>query len=233
MCSTFKLVLVGAILARVDRGEERLDRRIAYTSRDLLDNSPVTAAHQAGGALSIAALCAAAIERSDNAAANLLLRAVDGPPGVTRFARSIGDPSTRLDRSEPDLNSAVPGDARDTTTPRAMAHTMFRLAGGGALAPPSRALLRGWLESTQTGLDRLRAGFPATWRSGDKTGSGAHATSNDVAFTHPPGRAPIIVAAYLTESRLAADDRAAALAHVGRIVAAAFASTQAKPAKHA
>jgi beta-lactamase class A len=221
MCSTFKLLVAGAVLARVDRGLERLDRRITYTTRDLLDYAPVTTQQVSAGGMTVAALCAAAIEVSDNTAANLLLRSIGGPTAVTRFARSIGDRRTRLDRIEPDVNTAIPGDPRDTTTPRAMAGAMGSLVVGAALSPASRARLRGWLHAAHTGDDRLRAGLPPSWSSGDKTGSGDHGTTNDVAISWPPGRAPIIIAAYFTGSSRARDERGAVLADVARIVAGA------------
>lgn len=224
MCSTFKLLAVSAMLARVDRGHERLDRRVAYGPRDLLDYAPVTKAHVHDGSLSVGALCAAAIEVSDNTAANLLLRELGGPAAVTRFARSLGDPVTRLDRTEPDLNTAIPGDPRDTTSPRAMARDLQAVGLGSGLSAASRTRLSGWLAHCATGADRLRAGIPSTWRAGDKTGSGAHGTANDVAMLTPPSRAPIIVAAYLTGATISSDARDALLANVARLVVKAFAA---------
>ena len=223
MCSTFKLLAVAAVLARVDAGNEDLTRRVAIVQADLLDYAPVTKAHLQAGSMSIAELCAAAIEWSDNTAANLLLHSLLGPAGVTKFARKIGDPVTRLDRNEPTLNTAIPGDVRDTTTPLAMAHTMQKVVLGTALEPASRAHLKAWLLSCKTGATRLHAGMPATWREGDKTGSGDNATVNDAAIFWPPQRAPIIVAAYYTNSHAPKAQQDATLPAVGRAVAAAFA----------
>lgn len=223
MCSTFKLLAVGAVLARVDRGAERLGRRIAYSEADLLEYAPVTRAHVAGGSMRVADLCAAAIELSDNTAANLLLRSIGGPTAVTRFARSLGDSLTRLDRTEPSLNTAIPGDVRDTTTPANIAEDLRALLSGTALSAKSRASLYSWLAACKTGTDCLRAGIPSAWREGDKTGSGAHGTRNDVAILHPPGRGPIYAAAYLTQSTVSTAEANAALASVGRIIARTFA----------
>jgi len=222
MCSTFKMLLTGAVLARIDRGVERLDRRISYTMNDLLPYAPVTAQHVGVGSMTVEALCAAAIEVSDNTAANLLLRSVGGPAAVTRFARSIGDMRTRLDRTEPDLNTAIPGDPRDTTTPRAMAGTLRSLTVGTVLSASSRSRLRDWLHATRTGDNRLRAGLPRSWFSGDKTGTGDHGATNDIAVSWPPRRAPIVIAAYFTDSPRSLDARSAVLAQVGHIVAFAF-----------
>ena len=226
MCSTFKVVLVGAVLARVDERRERLDRPVSYSRSDLLSYAPVTRAHlghRAHGSMSVAALCAAAIEYSDNTAANVLLRACGGPARVTAFARSIGDTVTRLDRTEPSLNTALPGDVRDTTTPAAMAATLRRLALGDVLSAASRHRLNAWLAACQTGGERLRAGLPRHWRAGDKTGTGDRATANDIALFFPPRRSPIVVTAYYTGSRAPEGARDALLAEVGRIVVAAFA----------
>ena len=222
LCSTFKVVLAGAILARVDRGAEALDRRLPYGRTDLLEYAPVTAAHVAEGSLTVLDLCAATVAVSDNTAANLLLQTLGGPPAVTAFARSLGDPVTRLDRTEPTLNTALPGDPRDTTTPSAMVDTLKALLLGEALSPVSRQRLEGWMVASTTGRNRLRAGLPATWAVGDKTGSGDHGTLNHVAILRPPRRAPILVAAYTTGSTTSAQDRDAVLAEVGRIVASAF-----------
>ena len=218
MCSTFKLLLVAAVLRRVDERNEDLVRRVAIADADILAYAPVTKAHLAHGSMTIAELCAAAIEWSDNTAANLLLHSLLGPAGVTKFARSIGDPLTRLDRDEPSLNTAIPGDPRDTTSPAAMAADARALVLGNALQPASRARLRAWLIGCRTGAARLRAGVPKTWQAGDKTGTGDNATANDVAIFWPPQRAPIVVAAYFTGSKAGPDARDAVLANVARIV---------------
>jgi beta-lactamase class A len=218
MCSTFKLLAVGAVLARVDQRNEDLGRRVGFTQSDMLDNSPVTAANLNLSSMTIAQLCEAAIEQSDNTAANLLLHSLLGPAGVTKFARKLGDPVTRLDRDEPALNSSIPGDPRDTTSPAAMASDARALVLGNALSPRLRARLTAWMRACETGTHALRAGVPATWVEGDKTGSGPHGTSNDVAVFWPPQRAPIVVAAYGTGMRGSSAAQAAVLASVGRIV---------------
>lgn len=222
MCSTFKVLLAGAVLGRVDAGRERLDRRLPYGKADLLAYAPVTTARAAEGGLTMGELCAAAVEVSDNTAANLLLASIGGPEAVTAFARTLGDPVTRLDRTEPALNEARPGDPRDTTTPEAMAATLRALLLGSALKPASRARLEGWMAACATGGTRLRSGLPKDWAVADKTGSGARGTVNDVALLRPPHRAPLLITAYYTGSRATGKDRDAVLAEVGRLVAEAF-----------
>jgi beta-lactamase class A len=228
MCSTFKWLLAAAVLARCDAGKDRLARRIAVASADLLPNSPF-AQTRAGHDASVGELCEAAITRSDNAAANLLLPAVGGPAGLTRFLRGIGDVRTRLDRTETALNSAIPGDPRDTSTPAAMAGDLEAIVLGSVLAAASRARLLAWLHANQTGGARLRAGLPAGWRVGDKTGSGANGTTNDVAILDRVGldregrRAPVLLACFLTGSTLDGDGRDAILARIGAAVDSALA----------
>nr|6TY6_A Chain A, Beta lactamase (GNCA4-2) [synthetic construct]6TY6_B Chain B, Beta lactamase (GNCA4-2) [synthetic construct]6TY6_C Chain C, Beta lactamase (GNCA4-2) [synthetic construct] len=221
MCSTFKALLAAAVLARVDQGKENLDRRITYGKEDLVDYSPVTEKH-VGDGMTVAELCEAAITYSDNTAANLLLEALGGPAALTAFLRSIGDNVTRLDRWEPELNTAAPGDPRDTTTPAAMAATLRTLLLGDVLSPASRQQLVDWLIANKTGDKRLRAGLPADDRVGDKTGTGEHGTTNDIAVVWPPNRAPIFLAVYLTESQVDADARDAVIAEVARLVVAAW-----------
>ncbi|MBX3226237.1 MAG: class A beta-lactamase [Labilithrix sp.] len=221
MCSTFKWVLAALMLERVDRGALDLGERLAYGDGELLEHSPVTREHVRDGGMSVEALAEAAVTVSDNAAANLLLARLGGPAALTSFARAHGDEVTRLDRTEPSLNENAPGDPRDTTSPRAMAGLMRALLCGEALTTTSRERLLGWLRASTTGKDRLRAGFPADWSAaaGDKTGTGPRGATNDVAIVSPPGRAPILVTAYLSDGH--AD--ATALADIGRIAATHFA----------
>jgi beta-lactamase class A len=219
MASTFKAPLAGIILGEVEAGRIRLGDRLAYGEGDLTSYAPVARERLAQGGMSVETALAAIVQVSDNTAANLLLRRIGGPEGFTAQLRRIGDPVTRLDRWEEELNSNLPGDPRDTTTPAAMAATMQRLLTGDFLTAASRALLIGWMETSTTGLDRLRAGFPTGWRAGDKTGSGGRGATNDVAIAFPPGRAPLIVAAYLDAPGISMERRKAIHVEVGRVVA--------------
>ena len=180
MCSTFKVLCAATILSRVDAGKEQLARHIPITSGDILDYAPVTKQH-VGADMTVAELCEAMVTLSDNTAANLLLASIGGPASVTQYARAIGDTVTRLDRTEPELNSADADDPRDTTTPAAMARNLQTLTIQTVLSPALRELLNGWLIGSKTGSGKLRAGLPQDWRVGDKTGSGAHGTRNDIA----------------------------------------------------
>jgi beta-lactamase class A len=224
MCSTFKLMLAAAILARVDAGAERLFRRIPYGRADLLSYAPTTTAHVGEGGMTVAGLCEAAVTLSDNTAANLLLASLGGPPAFTAFARRLGDRVTRLDRNEPTLNTTGPGDPRDTTSPAAMMRNLGRLAFGRTLSAPSRAQLIAWMVATHTGDHRLRAGIPASARIGDKTGTnGDDGTGNDIAIVWPARGPPILISAYATGSSAPGPRVDAALAAVGRVVFEALA----------
>lgn len=218
MCSTFKLLAAAAVLKRVDAGQENLDRFVSYAEKDILEYAPVTKAHLKDGGMTLGALCAAAIEQSDNTAGNLLLDTIGGPTGLTKFARSIGDETTRLDRKEPELNSAIPGDERDTTSAAAMCANMQRLILDNVLSESSRRQLEDWLQHNETGTLLIRAGVPKTWTVGDKTGRCGNGATNDVAIIRAPGRAPILVAIYIIGSTSSADDGAATVADVARTV---------------
>jgi beta-lactamase class A len=220
MCSTFKWALAAAVLKMVDRSEITLGQRVPYSKADLLDYAPVTTEHLADGAMSIEALAHAAVTVSDNTAANLLLAKAGGPAGLTGFFRALGDDVTRLDRNEPTLNANDPGDVRDTTSPRAMVGAMRAVLCGEELSRPSRERLLSWMRACETGRRRFRAGLPAGWWVGDKTGTGSHGACNDVAIAVPPGRAPILVAAYLSDSEAGAAQLEAAHAALARLVAA-------------
>jgi len=219
MCSTFKFLAAALVLARVDAGQERLDRRVVVPREALLKWAPVTSRHVGGAGMTVAELCEAAITVSDNTAANLLLASSGGPAGVTAFARRLGDEVTRLDRTEPALNEAAPGDPRDTSSPRAMAQTLRSVMLGDALSDAGRAQIVRWMTATTTGVHRLRAGVPFDWRVADKTGTGDLGSTNDIGVLWPPRRAPLVVVSYLTECKAGADAREAALADVARSVA--------------
>lgn len=224
MCSTFKWLLAAHVLARVDNGQEQLDRRVPYLESDLLAVSPITRARLGEGSMPVADLAEAAVRYSDNAAANILLGTLGGPAGFTAWIRSTGDAVTRLDRNEPELNSAVPGDPRDTTTPNAMVATLSNVLLGSVLTTASRERLTGWLVNNTTGAGKLRDGFTPGWQVGDKTGMGANGATNDVAIIWPEGRAPVLVAAYLTGTEAPLVDRNGALADVARVVTGWLAS---------
>ena len=218
MCSTFKLPLVAAVLKRVDAGEESLGRRIAYDAAALLEYAPVTREHVSDGGMSVEALCEASITLSDNTAANLLLETLDGPSGLTAFFRTIGDSTSRLDRNEPMLNTATPGDERDTTTPSAMLGMMQELLLGKVLSGASKERLLRWLIATNTGLKRLRAGLPAEYRAGDKTGTGNNGATNDLAIAWPPSKPAILIAAYSWGSTSSTERLSDVLAQAARLV---------------
>ena len=222
LCSTFKLLAAACVLARVDAGGESLERAIAYGAADLVPYSPVTQPRASEGAMPLADLLAAALTLSDNTAANLILAQIGGPPGLTAYLRGLGDGLTRLDRVEPGLNEARPDDPRDTTTPAAMLEDLDRLVLGDALSAASRERLKGWLLANRTGGARLRAGLPADWRIGDKTGSGERGTANDVGVLWPPGGAPIVVTVYLTGAGGTDEARSAAISGVARRVVEAL-----------
>ena len=221
LCSTFKFLAAAFVLARVDRKQESLARRVVYARGYLVPYSPITEKHVGGEGLSVGEICEAAVTLSDNTAGNLMLDSFGGPAGLTAYLRSLGDGVTRLDRREPELNEATPGDPRDTTTPVAMLRLVRETVLGTALSPASRERLAAWIVATKTGDKRLRAGAPKQWRVGDKTGTGRNDATNDIAVFWPPGRAPIVVTAYYVGARATEGERSAVLAEVGRLAATA------------
>ncbi len=191
MCSTFKTYAAARVLQGCDRGELQLDDQVFVNPAGILPNSPVTQT-QAGHAMALGQLCAAALQQSDNSAANLLLTTIGGPPEITAFARSIGDNETRLDRWETELNSALPGDPRDTTTPRAFARGYQNLLTGPVLTEPSRRQLDEWMRANVT--SSMRAGLPVGWTSADKTGNGDYGSTNDVGIAYGPDGRKLLLA---------------------------------------
>ena len=202
-CSSFKAPLAAFVLWKVERGELRLDGPLPFEASDLVASSyaPITRPRLAGPPMTVAALCAAAVEYSDNIAANAILRRVGGPAALTAWMRRVGDAGFQLTHTEPLLNRSRFGDAADTTTPRAMAESFRRLAFGPVLTPASRARWSGWLLANTTGDKRLRAGLPASWRVGDKTGTWNEGwfSTVDIAIAWPPGRAPLVISGFVTD----------------------------------
>lgn len=218
MCSTFKASLAACVLARVDRGEDRLAAMVPYGQADLLAYAPAAKENVAAGAMPVAEMCKAIVEISDNTCANLLLARIGGPAALTAFWRSIGDTVSRLDHNEPKLNDSPPGDPQDTTTPVAMAGNLRRLVLGEALSVKSRDQLTAWMVDCKTGGKRLRAGLPATWKIGDKTGYNGKDAAGDIAVAWPKPDTPVVICAYTQGGTPNAGQLEAVFAAIGRTV---------------
>ena len=218
MCSTFKASLAAFVLARVDRGDDHLEQMVAYGPQDLLEYAPAAKQNLAKGAMSIAEMCEAMVELSDNSCANLLLARVGGPSALTAFWRSTGDSVTRLDHHEPELNHSPPGDPNDTTTPMAMVGNLRRFVLGEILSRESRQQLTGWMLNCKTGNNRLRAGLPKDWRIGDKTGNNGKDASGDIAVAWPEPDRPVLIAAYTQGGSPSAAQLEAVFTEIGRMV---------------
>ena len=218
MCSTFKLALSAAVLEAVAAGDLALDDVVTFGPEDILDYAPAVEEHAAEGQMTVGQLAAAISTLSDNSAANLLLERIGGPGAMTAFFRRHGDEVSRLDRTEPELNENAPGDERDTTSPEAMAGLVQRLVLGDALDPDQRDQLAAWAVANETGDNRIRAGIPAGWRVGDKTGSCGTAY-NDVGIVWPPDAAPFVLAVYVDRPSAEAAEVEAAIAELGQLAA--------------
>ncbi|MBR7826777.1 class A beta-lactamase [Actinospica sp. MGRD01-02] len=193
-CSTFKTFATGILLQRDTN--QQLSQVVKYTKADILSYAPITSQHLATG-MTVSALMAAALDYSDNTAANLLLRQIGGPSAFQAALRAEGDATSNVDRNEPTLNSNTPGDTRDTTTPRTAAADLRTFALGSALTATRRAQLVAWLQANTTGGPYIRAAVPSGWKVGDKTGSGDYGARNDIAVIWPPDNAaPIVIAIY-------------------------------------
>lgn len=218
MSSTFKTLACAALLHRVDAGEESLQRTVSFSESDLVTYSPITEKYAGGQVMTLSDLCEAALTMSDNTAANLILEALGGPAEVTSFARGLGDGVTRLDRWETEVNEAVPGDNRDTTTPNAMVKNLERLLLGDALSGKSRDQLHDWLKRNQVADGLFRAAIPEGWIVADRTGAGGFGSRSITAIIWPPEREPIVVALYLTQTEASFAERNKAIAEIGEAI---------------
>ncbi len=217
MCSTFKLPLAALVLSRIDRGQESADRRLSYDSNMIVEYSPAAEKYLPTGYMTVMEAAQASVQLSDNGTANLLLREVGGPPGVTRYFRDLGDSISRLDRKETEMSSNISGDIRDTTSPAAMGKTISQILYGGALKPPSVLQLKRWLIGNETGDNTLRAGFPKEWIVGEKTGTCSNGGRNDIGFFVVDGR-DYVVAVYTTAPSLTPDKRDDLVASIARVI---------------
>ena len=221
LASTFKAMLAAAVLARSVSQPGLLDQHVRYEKKELVTYSPLTEKHLADG-MSVADLCAATLQYSDNSAANFLMTLLGGPQAVTAFARSIGNTVFQLERWETELNSAIPGEVRDTASPASMAHSLQQLLLGNSLPAPQRQQLEAWMRGNTTGDKRIRAGVPAGWQVADKTGSGAYGSVNDIGVAYPASGAPLVIAVYYTREQKNADTNQDIITAATRIVVAAL-----------
>ena len=222
MCSTFKII-AAAFLAKVDKREDSLSRKVVIDELNLVSYSPLTETRTEGVGMTMAEICEAAITLSDNTAGNTILESIGGPSGLTQFARAIGDQTSRLDRWETQLNESAIDDPRNTTSPWAMMETLQKLLFGSTLSQVSKTQLQSWMTDNKTGDAKLRAGLSSNWIVVDKTGGGANGTMADVAFVLAPDRQPVIVVVYMTETTASFDDRNAGIADIARALKTALA----------
>ncbi|MFU9075087.1 class A beta-lactamase [Proteus sp. LHD240705] len=227
MASTSKVMAVAAVLKESEKQAGLLDKNITIKKSDLVAYSPITEKHLVTG-MSLAQLSAATLQYSDNTAMNKILDYLGGPAKVTQFARSINDVTYRLDRKEPELNTAIHGDPRDTTSPIAMAKSLQALTLGDALGQSQRQQLVTWLKGNTTGDHSIKAGLPKHWIVGDKTGSGDYGTTNDIAVIWPKNHAPLILVVYFTQQEQDAKYRKDIIVKTTEIVTKEFSNLSQK-----
>jgi len=216
--STHKALLCGALLHEQDKGRLALTDRTQFDRAALVEYSPVTEKFVAPASMSWQQLCEAAITYSDNTAANVIVKKLGGQAAVTQFFAETGDKVTRLDRDEPELNSAIPGDVRDTTTPVAVSQTLQKLTLEEALKPASRAQLLQWMRDDKVADALLRSVLPAGWHIADKTGAGAYGSRSIISVVWPENGKPLIVSIYITQTEATLAESNAAIARIGKAV---------------
>lgn len=218
-CSTFKALEAGAVLKQ--NSDKEMEEVITYTADDLVANSPITEKHVDTG-MTLRELSDAAVRYSDNTAANLLFDELGGPKGFGAALKKIGDDVTHVDRIETALSEGVPGDIRDTSTPRTVAADLQKFSLGTVLNTKDRSQLNDWLLRNMTGDELIRAGVPEGWTVGDKTGSGGYGTRNDIAVLWPPTGAPIVLAIMSTRGIKDAEYDNALIAQAAKVTIAAL-----------
>jgi beta-lactamase class A len=212
--------LAACVLARVQRGQEQLTRVIPYGPADVCSYAPIARQNLSAGGMTVEAMCAAAVQYSDNTCANLLLASIGGPAALTRFWRATGDHVTRLDHNEPLLNRSAPGDPHDTTTPAAMAGNLSRFLLGKILAPDLGTRLTFWMLNCQTGTGLLSAGLPPGWKLAQKTGNNGADAHGDIGIAWPAPDRPVLISTYTQGGHPAPDQLAPIFAGIGQLVGA-------------
>ncbi|MBB3324588.1 class A beta-lactamase [Atlantibacter sp. RC6] len=215
LTSTFKTLACAALLERLQKDGGSLDQQVTIQPDELLDYAPITKNYLAPATLSLRTLCAAAVSYSDNTAGNRILAYLGGPQAITQFMRRLGDNVTRLDRTEPTLNEAMPGDARDTSSPKSMAAGLQKILTSNTLTPANRATLDSWMREDKVGDALLRATLPQGWSIADKTGAGGHGSRAIIAAVYPPQQAPFYVAIYITRTEATMPMTNTAIAQIG------------------
>lgn len=221
LTSTFKTLACAALLERLQHSGGSLDEQVTIPREALLDYAPITKNYLAPARISLDTLCAAAVSYSDNTAGNRILAYLGGPDAVTQFMRGLGDNVTRLDRTEPTLNEATPGDARDTSSPQSMAVGLQKILHSDTLSPANRAALDHWMRDDKVGDALLRAALPTDWAIADKTGAGGHGSRAIIAAVYPPKRQAFYVAIYITQTEATLQTANAAIAEIGKRLFAA------------
>lgn len=214
--STVKVLLCGALLSEVDKRKVALSESVQFEKNALVSSSPVTEKFLKPDAMNWQQLCSAAISHSDNTAANLIGQKVDGPAAMNLFLSGLGDSVTHLDRDEPELNSAVPGDVRDTTQPVAIVQTLQKLALGKVLKPTSRQQLVQWMRDDKVADALLRSALPSGWTIADKTGAGGYGSRSIISILWPTNSKPLIIAIYITQTPASLAQSNAAIARIGK-----------------
>ena len=227
MCSTSKIMPIALVLKHSMQNRKFLQTKIFYTEHDIVSHSPVTQHHINNG-MTVEELCEAVMRKGDNTAVNLLIKELGGVEKINNFARSIGDNNFRLDRLETNLNTAIPGDLRDTSTPFSMQKTLYKLLTGDVLGAIQKEKFENLLKSNTTGTKRIRAGIPSNWIAGDRTGTCAFGTTNIIGVVWPPNHKPIFIAIYFTRNTKDVAPCEDIIASATQIIVKEFASLDSK-----
>ncbi|WP_168991274.1 class A beta-lactamase [Mycobacterium attenuatum] len=219
--STIKFMGVAALLKQSDTDSHLLQEIVHYSQNDLIEWSPITRKNITGG-MTLEALSEAAISYSDNAAINIIMKRLGGPPAVAQFAHSVGNQTYNVEHYDGALNSD-PTSGADTSTPRDMAASVQKLSLGDGLTPAQQTQLLGWMRNNTAGYRRIRAGVPGGWVVADKTGSGDYGIANDIGILWSPYCKPIVLAIYTVQNQRDAKRREDIVASATSIVLDQFA----------
>ncbi len=174
--STVKLPLAMFVLEQAHQGGVSLDEKITYTNDDYEDGTGVLQGTPPGTEFSTGDLVKLAITKSDNIAANMLLRRF-GRDAVAAYTRTLG-------------GDAILFDGDNLVTPKDMSFYLRRLMQVKYISRKTRDLLLDYLTHTEFN-DRLPGGLPPRVRIAHKIGT-LPGVVNDVGIVFAPQRTYII-----------------------------------------
>jgi beta-lactamase class A len=225
--STYKLPIAMVMLHQVEQGRFSLDQTVRIVPSQLAgpgDYSPLRDEHPHGAVdVSIREMIERAVTRSDNVAADTLLRTEGGGAVATAYFRSSGIDGIHIVYPEQIVNRDERLQYSNSATPRAYVALLRLLADNSPLSPEHTKLLLDCMAASHTGDHRLKALLPPGTPVADKTGtSGQNRTTlnatNDFGLITLPNGQKLAVAVLIADATAPFAVRERVIAEIGKAI---------------